>query len=264
MGVFFSSPELGDALSAHSSQNIYTTNASNSTSCLPTVAFVSQYISQGCWVDGGGSQDFSKRDLSLFQGEKTALTLEHCAEECTGYTYFGVQYGLQCKFRIPKYILVDADLYLSGFCGNSLAEYATLARDQSECNYPCLGDPCQLCGGYWRMNVYSSIFSSASCSSSITASSTSSSMAGTIDTCVRTPGFIAQKGGKNSVDYVRSLARRNGETDYETEEEAEEEIGERAEEGVDGEADTKGHPYCHTGYKWIGYIGHCLIAKDEG
>jgi hypothetical protein len=37
----------------------------------------------------------------------TAMTLEECAADCAGYTYFGVEYGGECELTVA----VVVDLY---------------------------------------------------------------------------------------------------------------------------------------------------------
>lgn len=39
------------------------------------------------------------------------------------------------------------------FCGHSISENAAKLPDP-ECNYKCSGDPKQLCGGYFTMNIF--------------------------------------------------------------------------------------------------------------
>ena len=38
------------------------------------------------------------------------------------------------------------------WCGDSVAEDRVTA--DSECNNPCPGDSSQICGGFWRINVF--------------------------------------------------------------------------------------------------------------
>ena len=59
--------------------------------------------------------------------------IEYCAEQ--GFTYAGVQHSDYC------------------FCGNERPSDDFLAPD-SECNHKCDGDRGLICGGFCRMNVY--------------------------------------------------------------------------------------------------------------
>ena len=60
-----------------------------------------------------------------------------CVGACqsSGYAFAGMQYGYEC------------------YCGNSLPD-RSLHRPSSDCNMPCSGDDSQMCGGYWRINIY--------------------------------------------------------------------------------------------------------------
>ncbi|CAJ2507996.1 Uu.00g091820.m01.CDS01 [Anthostomella pinea] len=63
------------------------------------------------------------------------MNLESCMGNCTGYAYWGTEYGREC------------------YCSNSLhpsTEDATL----SECNMPCSGDSTEYCGAGNRIELY--------------------------------------------------------------------------------------------------------------
>ena len=53
-----------------------------------------------------------------------------------GYSFAGVQSRTQC------------------FCGNNQPAPEFLANQETECNMACPGDNSAMCGGGWRMNVY--------------------------------------------------------------------------------------------------------------
>ncbi|KAK4119092.1 WSC-domain-containing protein [Parathielavia appendiculata] len=61
------------------------------------------------------------------------MTAAKCAEHCTGYAYFGTEYGSEC------------------YCGN---EVPTVAAPESQCSMTCSGESSQLCGAGGRLNVY--------------------------------------------------------------------------------------------------------------
>ncbi|KAI6783787.1 putative glyoxal oxidase precursor [Emericellopsis cladophorae] len=58
-----------------------------------------------------------------------------CAENCAGYTYFGVEYQWEC------------------YCGNEFQGSST-QRPASECNMLCGGAQCDFCGAGDRLSVY--------------------------------------------------------------------------------------------------------------
>lgn len=73
-----------------------TTTASSSASAAPTLshkAIIGAYTFQGCFSEMPGGRVLS--DASFFDYD--AMTLEKCATNCAAYTYFGVEYGGECK-----------------------------------------------------------------------------------------------------------------------------------------------------------------------
>lgn len=60
---------------------------------------------------------------------------QSCALECEGYTFFGTQYGIEC------------------WCGGTDTDHVQHGESET-CNMECSGDPSQICGGEWSMNVY--------------------------------------------------------------------------------------------------------------
>jgi len=63
------------------------------------------------------------------------LTPAKCRDACRGYTFAGVEFGEQC------------------FCGN-VPPLPPMLKPSSECNMPCSGDSSQICGGFARINIY--------------------------------------------------------------------------------------------------------------
>ena len=59
-----------------------------------------------------------------------------CISACVGYRYAGVQYGSEC------------------WCGNELPN-RTYFRPKEQCKKQCPGAKSEICGGEWRMNIYS-------------------------------------------------------------------------------------------------------------
>ena len=64
------------------------------------------------------------------------MTIDKCQTFCfdKDYLYAGVQYADEC------------------FCGNAIVP--EIPKPNSECDYPCTGNSSQICGGFWRMNIY--------------------------------------------------------------------------------------------------------------
>merc|ERR1711892_595334 len=93
--------------------------------------------SQISW-NGNCVVDDSERlldDMTTFPDTNTPNV---CIESCylKGYLYAGVQYRSQC------------------FCGDTIPPPSRVVSDE-ECNGQCTGDENKVCGGTWRMNVFS-------------------------------------------------------------------------------------------------------------
>ncbi|VDI14319.1 Hypothetical predicted protein [Mytilus galloprovincialis] len=88
----------------------------------------SAYI--GCY------QDDSKRILSKKVLKDKRMTVQKCQQFCgqKGFKYAGVEYGFEC------------------FCGNVLRK--DRKRKESDCKTPCAGNKRQICGGTWRISIY--------------------------------------------------------------------------------------------------------------
>ncbi|CAN0464178.1 unnamed protein product, partial [Ectocarpus sp. 12 AP-2014] len=91
----------------------------------PTSSFV------GCYQD-----ESDARIMELALTDSSSMTMEMCEEECTGNTYFGMQYGREC------------------FCGGSSTDLSEHG-ESSACNYECPGNSDQVCGGFYAMSVHS-------------------------------------------------------------------------------------------------------------
>lgn len=77
-----------------SSTSIKTTSsAPTSTPTLAHKPTVGAYTFQGCYTEGVGVRALSPGAFFNY----TAMTLELCASDCTGFNYFGVEYGGECK-----------------------------------------------------------------------------------------------------------------------------------------------------------------------
>ncbi|CAN0201782.1 unnamed protein product, partial [Ectocarpus fasciculatus] len=85
----------------------------------------------GCYQD-----DSDARIMELARTDSSSMTKEVCEAECTGNTYFGMQYGREC------------------FCGGSSTDLL-LHGESTACDYECPGESEQVCGGFYAMSVYS-------------------------------------------------------------------------------------------------------------
>ncbi|KAK3997188.1 WSC domain-containing protein, partial [Cladorrhinum sp. PSN332] len=90
------------------------------------------YVSEGCYTEATGI-----RALSDHAYYNDVMTVALCAEACSDYTYFGVEYGREC------------------FCGNAInTDQGSTLTSLSECSFPCPGNPAEKCGAGNRLNVY--------------------------------------------------------------------------------------------------------------
>jgi hypothetical protein len=94
-------------------------------------AVIPGYTDEGCYTEAT-----SERALSAYTYINNGMTVELCAAACVGYTYFGVEYGVQC------------------YCGNSL-NAGSVPAPPSDCSFPCPGNETEFCGAGNRLNVYS-------------------------------------------------------------------------------------------------------------
>ena len=119
----------------------------------PSSSKVGLYI--GCYIDCQPGNDCEHRDMKpitcppgdrqkdpmgqslvCYHKLTTSSRLEECNAYCTGYKYYGVQYGNEC------------------FCSNS---YGSMGKgSESDCNSSnskCSGNSSQICGGRERNSV---------------------------------------------------------------------------------------------------------------
>lgn len=151
-----------------------TTSTGSSAAATGTLArkpVVGAYTLVGCQTEATGM-----RALSANSYAADTMTLESCATFCSGYTYFGTEYGREC------------------YCGNTL-NTGSVPATQSDCNMVCAGNPLEYCGSGNRLELYkltaaltssssSSGTSSATASTSTSAGTTSSSTGSSIPTNV--------------------------------------------------------------------------------
>jgi len=89
------------------------------------------FTRSGCFTD----TDAGHRALSAdFKGDDT-MTVDMCAEYCSAYHFFGIEYGREC------------------YCGNERAAGSLPAPD-AECSFSCPGDATQTCGAGSRIEIY--------------------------------------------------------------------------------------------------------------
>ncbi|KAH8200280.1 hypothetical protein TruAng_005553 [Truncatella angustata] len=117
---------------AGSRLELYFSNSTNGPSQPATVGIDEKWMWDGCRTEANSSRALVSKTTS-----SDDLTLETCAESCTGFKYFGTEYGREC------------------YCGNSFSGGSTETVAE-ECSMTCSGNPKEFCGAGDRLSVYSS------------------------------------------------------------------------------------------------------------
>jgi hypothetical protein len=82
------------------------------------------------------------------------MTLEICAADCQGYTYFGIEYGGECKFfQTASFCHVNVANDVIGYCGYVFETGSTNATE-SDCSFLCPGNNLEYCGARDRLTSY--------------------------------------------------------------------------------------------------------------
>jgi len=81
-----------------STSSVISSTTSTSAVASPTLghkAAVGSYTFQGCYTEATGIRALSEKTYS-----SDLMTNELCASTCAGYTYFGTEYGRECRLLI--------------------------------------------------------------------------------------------------------------------------------------------------------------------
>ncbi|KAL8784983.1 MAG: hypothetical protein Q9213_003644 [Squamulea squamosa] len=114
-----------------STSSIISTTPTSTSTSTPSVP---GYTYQGCYTDSTSARVLTSKSQSV-----STNTYASCAAYCSGYTYFGVEYGSQC------------------YCGNQFTNpTAPAPKGETECNMKCSGDATKFCGAGNRMNLFKS------------------------------------------------------------------------------------------------------------
>lgn len=97
-----SSSSRSSSISTTSTSSRSSTVSTTSSSVSPTATLshkptVGGYTFQGCYTEGNGVRALSGGAFYDYAG----MTLEKCASNCAGFSYFGVEYGGECKYSSP-------------------------------------------------------------------------------------------------------------------------------------------------------------------
>ncbi|KAJ9148434.1 WSC domain-containing protein [Pleurostoma richardsiae] len=157
--VVSSSSSATSSSSVASSTTLITSTLSSSSAgpsaTLAHKATVGGYNLVSCWTEGTGVRALSGASFAY-----DGMTLESCAGNCSGFAYWGTEYGREC------------------YCGNSLAGSSSSAP-LSDCNMVCGGNSFEYCGAGNRLELYLTTISSmptATATSSVSSSTVSSAV----------------------------------------------------------------------------------------
>ncbi|MCJ1284401.1 hypothetical protein MMC26_003733 [Xylographa opegraphella] len=121
----------GSASEVCGAGNRLTMFKNNVQTSLPSNATIPGYQYSGCYTDGPHGRVLAEKSYA----DGTAMSIEHCAAFCSGYTYFGTEYADEC------------------YCGMSFA-YTTTKDAETDCNMVCSGNGTEICGAGNRLSVY--------------------------------------------------------------------------------------------------------------
>ncbi|KAL5594741.1 hypothetical protein BROUX41_001655 [Berkeleyomyces rouxiae] len=118
---------------------VLTTEASTTTSSVPATPGPQNYDIIGTeWtLIGCKTEGTNVRALSSKSTSTSDMTLNVCADFCSGFKFFGTEYGSEC------------------YCGNSFASSSADAA-LSDCSMTCSGNSSQYCGAGNRLTAYQS------------------------------------------------------------------------------------------------------------
>ncbi|KZF20208.1 WSC-domain-containing protein [Xylona heveae TC161] len=113
--------------------NIYELNSQATASAAPatqTVLAAGDFVSIGCYTEATNGRALTDKSTS-----SNSNTVASCANTCSSYNYFGVEYGAEC------------------YCGNTISAGSVYTTDGG-CNMDCSGDETEFCGGPSHLNMY--------------------------------------------------------------------------------------------------------------
>ena len=90
------SATLSTTPSSSLSSTVLTTSSVIAATATPTLGVkptVESYSALGCYTEATNGRALT----GAAYYENNLMTLEYCANKCTGYTYWGVEYGQDCK-----------------------------------------------------------------------------------------------------------------------------------------------------------------------
>ncbi|KAI0167128.1 heme peroxidase [Hypoxylon sp. FL1284] len=156
-----SSTTLGSASTTSSATVTSTSSSAAPTETLHHRDTLGEYLLVGCQKESS-----SGRALSGAAFAYDSMTLESCMKNCTGYVFWGTEYGRECKL-LQKIATSRCQLTLgTGYCANSLDPTSEDAP-ATDCSMPCGGDTTEYCGDSNRIELYSTTASQPSATATL-------------------------------------------------------------------------------------------------
>lgn len=121
----------GASASGTAAQTLTPTQTSTTSAGPTAVQTAGAYTFQGCYSEATAGRALGE---AAFYSAK--MTIEMCADDCKGHTYFGVEYGQEC------------------YCGSKPAAGSTKVTNQADCSFQCPGNSSEYCGAGNRLNMY--------------------------------------------------------------------------------------------------------------
>ncbi|KAG9701393.1 WSC domain-containing protein, partial [Aureobasidium melanogenum] len=158
--------------------SIVTSSSSVSQATTTPISALSNYTYMGCY-----NETHDRRALNGNSRTGSSNSLESCATFCSGYAYFGVEYGAEC------------------YCGSTIYSNSIRQSDESGCNMACAANTSQKCGGPDFLNVYY-----VNVTSSATTTTSSSPSMSTGPTVVQSVADYSHMGCYTEATNGRALA----------------------------------------------------------
>ena len=142
-----SSTQVSTSSTAASSTVASTSSTSSPSPTLAIKPQVGGYNFVGCWTEGVGTRALTGAAFAY-----DGMTLETCMVNCTGFAYWGTEYGREC------------------YCGNKPDPSSSQAA-LSDCSFSCAGNQYEYCGAGNRLELYSTT-ATATATATLSTSST--------------------------------------------------------------------------------------------
>ena len=102
-------PPTSTSTTVSSTSTTSTSTSASATATLGIKPIIGAYSFQGCYTEGTGVRALSGASFYDY----TAMTLEKCSTLCSGFTYWGVEYGGECLLSLATISILNFDILTS-------------------------------------------------------------------------------------------------------------------------------------------------------